>query len=482
MKLYSTLDREVVQIKPLVDNTISIYNCGPTVYFNMHIGNIRAYINWDILYRAFLYLGYDVNRVMNLTDVGHMTADEDFGEDKIEKSASSEGVKPIEIANRYIRSVLADFRKMNILSPSGEEIDPNMDLGKLKEIGFLRATEYINEMIEMIKKIEKNGYAYETKQALYFDISKIPDYTIFTGQSLDEKAEGVREEVNVDPDKHHPADFVLWMKRVGKYENHIMHWKSPWGDGFPGWHIECSAMGTTVLGDKFDIHTGGIDNMSVHHPNERAQNIGTYGRPVVSYWIHNEWVVMGDDSKMSKSSGKSFLLEDILKMGFNPLDLRYLYSSVKYNMKLNFSKEALEGARNSRLALINRLTELKKKSSGQDGKILPSYVKKFKEYLDDCLNISKVLALINEIIKSNEKPEDILTTIYDFDRVLGLDLEVSLVENGLSIPDSVLELVEKREEARKGKNFKLADSLRDQIMNMGYRVVDTSDGFNIEEI
>ncbi len=394
MKLYSTLDRGVVQVKPLVKGRISMYSCGPTVYFRMHIGNIRAYVNWDILHKAFLYLGYDVKRVMNLTDVGHMTDDTDFGEDKIEKSASSEGVTPREIANQYIRTVLEDFSRMNILSPSGESIDLKLEIGKVKEYGFLRATEYIPEMIEMIQKIEGNGCTYETEQAVYFDVSKISDYTIFTGQSLDEKTEGARDEVNVDPGKRHPADFVLWMKRVGKYENHTMHWKSPWGDGFPGWHIECSAMSIDALGKEFDIHTGGIDHIPIHHPNERAQNIGAMGRSVVSYWIHNEWVVMGDDMKMSKSGGSSVVLDDIVDMGFDFLDLRYLFVSVNYHIKINFSKKALHGARNSRLALVSRLRELKNEADGE-GELIHEYVERFKECLDDSLNISKVLALIN---------------------------------------------------------------------------------------
>ena len=256
MKLYNTIDKKVVPIKPLKKGKISIYNCGPTVYFRMHIGNIRAYVNWDILYRFLKYKGYEVERIMNMTDVGHMTSDENFGEDKVETQAQKEGKDPLDIANYYIRTVLDDFSKLNILSPKGKEVDPNMSLERLEEEGWTRATEYIDQMIDLIKKMEENGYTYETTQALYFDVTMIDNYNIFTNQSLEEKQEGVREEVGVDPEKKHPADFVLWMKRVGKYKDHIMHWNSPWGDGFPGWHIECSAMSTSVLGEYFDIHTG----------------------------------------------------------------------------------------------------------------------------------------------------------------------------------------------------------------------------------
>ncbi|MCD4756277.1 cysteine--tRNA ligase [bacterium] len=481
MKLYSTLDRSVVEIKPLVKDRISIYSCGPTVYYRMHIGNIRAYVSFDVLHRAFLYLGHNVKRVMNLTDVGHMTNDTDFGEDKIEESASSEGVEPIEIADRYIRTVLEDFSKMNILSPSGKNIDSKLDISRVKEYGFLRATEYVDKMIEMIQEIEKNGYTYETEQAVYFDVSKMSDYTIFTGQALDEKEEGVRDEVNVDLGKRHPADFVLWMKRVDRYENHSMYWNSPWGDGFPGWHIECSAMSIDALGNEFDIHTGGIDHIPIHHPNERAQNIGAMKNPVVSYWIHNEWLVVGDNIKMSKSEGSLVVLDDILNMGFDVLDLRYLFVSVNYHIKINFSKEALEGARNSRMALVSKLRKLRKETNGS-GNILLDYKQWFEECLNDSLNISKGFALINEMIKSNEKPEDVLTTIYDFDKVLSLDLEASVEMQGLDVPEDILKLVEKREEARKSKDFELADLLRDKIGDRGYVVVDTSTGFNIEKI
>ena len=236
MKLYSTLDRKVVEIVPIKEGHISMYNCGPTVYYPMHIGNIRAYVSWDILHRSLLYLGFKVTRVMNFTDVGHMTADEDFGEDKMELDAKESGKQPIDIANEYIKTILNDFSVLNLLSPSGEVVDVNWNLNDLKSHGWLRATDYVSEMIEDIKAIIDNGFAYETDQAVYFDITKIPDYTIFTGQSLDDKLIASRDEVKEDPDKKHPADFVLWMKRVGKYKNHIMNWSSPWGEGFPGWH------------------------------------------------------------------------------------------------------------------------------------------------------------------------------------------------------------------------------------------------------
>jgi cysteinyl-tRNA synthetase len=482
MKLYNTLDKKVVEIKPLGKGKIKIYNCGPTVYFRMHIGNIRAYVNWDILHRAFIYTGYDVERIMNLTDVGHMSSDEDFGEDKIEKQALKEGKDPLNIANYYIKTVLEDFSKLNILSPKGNTVDPNMSLDRLEEEGWTRATEYIGQMIDMVKKIEENEYTYETTQAIYFDVTKLDNYNVFTNQSLEEKMEGVREEVGVDPEKKHPADFVLWMKRVGKYKDHIMHWDSPWGDGFPGWHIECSAMSTSVLGEYFEIHTGGIDHISLHHPNERAQNIGAFGHPSVKYWIHNDFLTGVEDDKLSKSKGTGVTLPDALSLGFDPMDVRYLFASVNYRVQLKYTQEALEGARNSRLSLISKLRTIYRQIEDTKGKILQDYKEEFIKELENNLNVSGALAVISELLKSDEKAEDILTTVYDFDRVLGLDLREEVEQKGMDIPENVLKLANERVEARKAKNYELADKRREEIESKGYRMIDTKDGFTLEKI
>jgi cysteinyl-tRNA synthetase len=480
MRLYSTLDRKVVDIVPLKQGEISIYNCGPTVYSRMHVGNIRAYINWDILHRALVYLGFKVNRVMNFTDVGHMTADEDFGEDKIDVAARSTGKDPLEISNIYIRSVLEDFHKLNILSPSGYTVNLNWEMNELDKYGWLRATSYIKQMIEMIERMERNGYTYETDLAVYFDITKIEDYTIFTGQKLDEKSIASREDVEVDPDKRNPADFVLWMKRVGKYENHLMHWDSPWGDGFPGWHIECSAMGIEKLGEHFDIHTGGVDHISVHHPNERAQNIGSCGHPVVKYWVHNEFIVDGDEGKLSKSKGGALTLPELVELGYDPLDLRYLFASVNYRVQLRFSKEALDGARNARLKIFNRVLSLKEQSSG-NGNILPEYKQRFEKALNDNLNVSEVFAILNDILKSSNSAEDILVTVYDFDRVLGFGLEGIQKEDDI-VPTEIDTLLEQRRVARENKDFMESDRLRDLILSKGYRVLDTSNGQTVERV
>ena len=478
MKLYSTLHRKVVDIKPLKKGQISIYSCGPTVYFRAHIGNLRSSVNWDVLQRAFIYLGYNVKRIMNMTDVGHMTADEDFGEDKIDKQASTEGLEPIDIANKYIDTIIDDFRLLNILSPTGEIIPKDLDHTQIAKYGFPRATDYIDQMIEVVKKIEENGYTYETEQALYFDVTKIEDYTIFTGQKLEEKEVGVREEVEVDPNKKHPADFVLWMKRYGKYENHIMNWNSPWGNGFPGWHIECTAMSTAILGEEFDIHTGGIDLVSVHHANERAQNIGAFGSPSVKYWIHNEWLVNTNDDKMSKSDGNAEDLPSVLELGFDPLDVRFLFVSVNYRRKIQFSYEALEGAKNARLAIVRRIGELGSKK----GTLIPEYIERFKESLRNNLNMSEAFSILNELLKSDNSKEDILATVLDFDSVLGLNLPEAMKEKEETLDSEVQKLLDLRQKTKESKNYQESDRLRDEISKLGYTVKDTPQGQEVEKI
>jgi len=417
-----------------------------------------------------------------MTDVGHMTSADDFGDDfgeeKMDRQAKKEGLQPIDIANKYIDSVLYDFRALNILAPNGEEIPEDLNHDGIAEYGWTRATEYIDEMISIIKKIEENGYTYETDQALYFDVSKLEDYTIFTGQELEEKEEGARDTVNVDPQKKNPADFVLWMKRVGRYKDHIMNWDSPWGNGFPGWHIECSAMSTAILGEYFDIHTGGVDHIPVHHSNERAQNIGAFGHPVVKYWVHNEWLVNKDNEKLSKSKGAD-TLEEIMEMGYDAMDVRYLFISVNYHNKINFSFEALDGARNSRLSLVNKVAEL-----GENvGNILPKYVDLFKKELESNLNISGCLAIINEMLKSDEKKEDKLATILDFDKVLGLNLHMSSSKEEEVVEDEKLTaLLNERENAKKSKEYDRADAIRAEIASLGYSVIDTVDGQEIKKI
>lgn len=473
------MTKKVEEIKPDKDGVVTIYSCGPTVYWRMHVGNLRAYAEWDILHRALLYLGYDVKRVMNFTDVGHMTDDDDFGEDKVEEMAAEKGQTPYEISNYYIRTVIEDFYTMNYLSPSGDLLKPDTEINELGKYGWLRASEFVDEMIDFVKKIEKNGFTYETKQAVYFDISKYDDYNRLFKQNLEEKKVGAREEVEVDPEKKNPADFVLWMKKVGKYKNHIMSWDSPWGEGFPGWHLECSAMGCDVFGTSIDIHTGGIDHIPIHHTNERAQNYGFCKEEVVKYWVHNEFIRTPKNEKLSKSKGNALTLDEIIEAGFDPMDLRYHYVSVNYRTALQFNWDALEGSKKARLSLIKKVNDLN--SDGADGELLEDYVEKFKNLLSDNLNMSGVFALISELLKSKEKPADIVKTILDFDRVLGLKIGESL-KSDVSVPEEVEKLLVEREEARKEKDFEKSDSLRDEILKHGFKVLDTDQGQKVERI
>jgi cysteinyl-tRNA synthetase len=478
MRLYNTLTRQEEEIKASnSDGVLRVYSCGPTVYSRQHIGNYRAYINWDIFHRALLYLGYKVKRIVNITDVGHLTSDDDWGEDKMEKGAKLSGKSAAEIADFFIRTYLEDLAAINVMSPSGEKVDPAMDLSQLKEHNWTRATEYVDAMIELNKMIESNGYAYETDQALYFDVSKYPDYTKLSGQKLSEKIVGAREEVNQDPGKRNPADFVIWMKTKGQYANHLLHWPSPWGDGFPGWHLECSAMGWKELGDSIDVHTGGIEHIGTHHTNEIAQNFGAHQKDIVNIWTHNEHLQSISGDKLAKSKGNAFTLPELMEKGYSPMDFRYLIASINYKMPVKFSFEALDGAKNARLNLVQKLQLLK--SEGGEGQVLDAYKKKFVEALENNLNMSEAFAVLSSVMKSAEKAADIVATVLDFDRVLGLQLDSSLED---SVPEQVKQLLEQREQARKAGDYALADRLRDEVAKNGYSVLDTAGGQKISKL
>lgn len=477
MRIYNTLTRQEEEITVSnPDGVLRIYSCGPTVYSRQHIGNYRAYINWDIFHRALDYLDYKVKRVVNITDVGHLTSDDDWGEDKMEKGAKLEGKSPDQIADYFIRLYLSDLSTLNILTPSGEEIDPSMNIADLGKYNWTRATEYIDAMIELNKMIEANGYSYETDQALYFDVSKYPDYTRLSGQKLSEKIVGARNEVNQDPKKRNPADFVIWMKRKGIYENHLLHWPSPWGDGFPGWHLECSAMGWKVLGDSIDVHTGGVEHIGTHHPNGIAQNYGAHKKEVVKIWAHNEHLQTIEGSKLAKSEGNALTLPELISAGFDPMDFRYFVGSVNYRMPVRFSLTAMEGAKNARINLLEKLRLLA--TDGRDGKIIDEYREKFVEALENNLNVSEAFAVLTAVVKSSHKAADIIATALDFDRVLGLKLAQGLE---LNIPPEVKELLEEREEARKSGDYGKSDDLRDKILSAGYKVLDTSEGQKISK-
>lgn len=449
-----------------------MYNCGPTVYWEQHIGNMMAFIMWDVLVRALRYQGHQVKRVVNLTDVGHMTSDEDWGEDKIEVGARREGMTPIDLANKYIKIFLTDLKRLNIKFPDGSEITDDFRLEDLNKVNLTRATDYITDMIEMIKRMEANGYTYETDQAVYFDISKYPEYSKLSGQILEENQVAVRDEVKIDPKKRHPADFVLWMKATGMYKTHAMKWDSPWGIGFPGWHIECSAMGYAKLGDEIDIHTGGIEHIGVHHPNERAQNFGCFQKEIVKMWVHNEHLQSIKGDKLSKSKGNAYTLTQLIEMGFDPMDFRMFIAVNNYRVPLKFSIEALKNTRNIRLTLLEKLKSLK---NDKRGKVIEIYKQKFLDALNDDMNVSVAYAVLNEVLKSKESDEDKLETVLDFDNVFGLHLKED-INKTIDIPSNIIALANQRKQAKLEKNYQKADELRKEILNLGWEVRDTHNG------
>ncbi len=479
MKLYNTLNRKVEDVVVNEKGFVHMYNCGPTVYYHMHVGNIRAYVCWDILHRSLMLSGYNVKRIMNITDVGHLTSDEDFGEDKLEKGAKRDGVTPFDIADYYTKSFISDFRKLNMLSPGGYEIPEDIDVHDLKRFGWTRATEYVKEMIEFIVELEKLGYAYETSTAVYFDVSKYDDYTKLSGQKIEEKLQGVRDEVVVDKEKKNPADFALWMKRVGEHENHYMHWASPWGDGFPGWHIECSVMGAKELDGNISIHTGGVDHISVHHTNERAQNFGFFGKEIVSMWVHNEFLTGKKGDKLSKSAGTGMNLEELINNGFSPMHVRYLFATVNYRIPMVFSLDALTGAKNAYNSLMKRIQQICGKCNDQtEGEIIKEYYDQFIIALNDDLNVSEAMAITNKLLSSDYLHKDIIRTIKEFNKVWGFDITDSDSKNSIGDEYSaeLKDLLDRRKSAREDKNYELSDSLRDEISNLGYTVLDTADG------
>jgi len=462
IQLYNTAERSQIPFKPLVPGQVSVYTCGPTVYNYAHIGNLRSYIFADTLCRTLAYAGLTVRQVMNITDVGHLTSDSDEGEDKLEKGAKREGKSPLEIARFYEEAFKRDLLLLNIQPPAV----------------WARATEHIPEQIAMVEKLIANGYAYQTEQAVYFDVEKLADYTALSGQKLDDKQTAARDEVVIDADKKHPADFALWFKLVGHHANHSLHWPSPWGEGFPGWHIECSAMSTKYLGDKLDIHTGGVDHIAVHHTNERAQNIGALGQPAVQVWLHNEFVVLSAGEKMAKSADNFLTLSIVVERGYDPLAYRFLCLGTHYRQQLMFSWEALDGAAAALKKLQNIVRDLVAAPVGAAVVDQPMQTQ-FLNSLEDDLNTPQALAIVWEVAKGQLAPTTKLATLIDFDRVLGLGL--SNIE-AIAIPVEVEVLAEQRLAAREEKDFAAADRLRKAIADAGFNVEDTADGYTIKPL
>lgn len=455
MKLYNTATKQKEEFKPLHDKEVGIYSCGPTVYWNQHIGHMYAYVQWDMLVRFLRYMGFDVKWVMNITDVGHLVSDSDEGEDKMEKGAKREGLSVWEIARKYEKQFVESLNLLNISSP---DVVP-------------RATEHIKEQIDLAKRIEDNGFAYKTKTGLVFDTQKFPDYSKFANLKLEEMESGFR--VEVDKEKKNPWDFLLW---VTNQPHHIMKWNSPWGEGFPGWHIECTAMSIKYLGEEFDIHTGGIEHIGVHHTNEIAQAFGAFGHQTAKYWIHNAWLTY-EGAKMSKSLGNIILVTDLVDKGFDPLSLRYLVLSSSYHKGLDFTFKSLESAQTALFRLKETVSELP-----DDGSINEQYKRKFIEKLDDDLSVPEAMAVVWKLVKDNNiNPADKKATLIDFDRVLGLNLNV-VIEKDEGVPEDVLQLAKERNKMRMEKNWAESDRLRRLILEKGYMVEDLKDDCKIRKI
>lgn len=452
MKVYNSLTREKEELNPQ-NNTVKMYTCGPTVYYYPHIGNMRAYLFMDFLRRSIKYCGYVLEGVINITDVGHLISDDDEGEDKMEVAAKKEKKDPYQIAKFYTDYFLKDCKALNIILP--EHIS--------------KATDHITEMIDFIKDLEKKGYTYKIDDGIYFDVQKFSKYGELSGKNLDELGVNRIEE---NEQKHHPFDFALW-KFVDP--SHIMKWDSPWGVGCPGWHIECSAMGQKYLGDRIDIHTGGIDHKPIHHENEIAQNDSKVGKQVVDKWVHCEFLQV-DGGKMSKSLNNIYTIDQLIEKGYSPLDFRYLNLLTHYRKSLNFTFEGLTAAKQALKSLKQSINEHKNGTAKISVQKIQEYKQKFKEAIEDDLNMPLALGVLWQAVRNEGKSVDIYNLAIDFDRVLGLDLDKIEKEE---IPQEIIEIAEQRLQVRKEKDWKKSDELRDLIDSKGYLIKDTKDGYEL---
>ena len=500
LKLYNTMGHKIEEFKPIKEGFVGFYGCGPTVYNYAHIGNLRAYVFLDTLDRTLTFLGYDKKHVMNITDVGHLTGDSDDGEDKMVKTAEEKHQTVMDIAKFYTDAFFNDIDRLNILRPDVT----------------CKATEHINEMIELIKKIEANGHTYMAGGNLYFDVSTYDKYGKLANLQLDELMEGAgrRKEVVIDENKRNPQDFALWFTK-SKFQNQALVWDSPWGKGYPGWHIECSAMSMKYLGKHFDIHTGGIDHVPVHHTNEIAQSEGSFSEqdakegPWVNYWLHNEFLVLQGATKMSKSSGNFLTLQSLVDKGYNPLDYRFFLLGAHYRKQILFSWDAMDGAKKSREALIGRIIKVcndqnvlktasdkkfaKGQASSKDG-LSPKaseYIDKFIAALENDLMTPVALSLIQKVVKDNEiNSEEKIELVARMDSVIGLKLlstaadtveqeaKKAAVNPHQGDPETpeIDALVAQRTEAKKAKDFSRCDEIRDILKARGITVTDTPNG------
>ena len=457
--IYNTRTKKKEVFKPIEERKVRMYGCGQTVYHYAHIGNFRAYLTHDLLQRTLKYFGYEVTYAMNVTDVGHLVSDADEGEDKLEKRAAELGTDPLELARHFEELFWQDVDELNII----------------KATKVRRATEAIKEQQEIISLLLEKDAAYITNQAIYFDVTKAQDYGALSGQSLEEKQEGARDEVVTDTDKRNPADFALWFFLTGRYEHHVLRWPSPWGDGFPGWHLECSAIARLLLGQPFDIHLGGIDHIPVHHTNEIAQSETAFGETFANYWMHNNFVSV-DGQKMSKSLGNTYTRQDLLDHGISTMTFRYFTLTAHYRTQHNVTWEALEGAKEAHKKLLDFAYELSINPHDDDSQDVAVYRDAFAKALADDLNTPEALAVMWKMVKDqNINPRRRFETLCLFDEVFGLNIEQSM-EKYLNVPGEVKQLAADREAARENKDFVKADELREEILNAGYEVKDTEHG------
>ncbi len=505
LRLYNTLGRTMQDFVPLKEGYVGFYGCGPTVYNYAHIGNLRAYVFLDTLDRTLTFLGYDKKHVMNITDIGHLTGDADAGEDKMLKTAKERHESVLEVARFYTDAFFADLDALNIIRPDV----------------VCKATEHVNEMIELIKRIEANGHTYMAGGNLYYDVTTYDHYGDLACLNLDELKAGAgkRDVVVIDENKRNPADFVLWFTK-SKFEDQALTWDSPWGRGYPGWHIECSAMSMKYLGEQFDIHTGGIDHVPIHHTNEIAQSEGATGKKWVNYWLHNEFLVIAKDKKssegdggekMSKSSGNFLRLQSLIDKGYNALDYRLFLLGSQYRKQVYFSWDAMDGAKNSRAALLQRIAKLISQAGGKDSvsalldktyakgqasnteglsENAKKYISDFQAALENDLSTPVALSCLQKAVKdSSLDPKEILDIVSRLDSVLGLRLISTAAECLDSVqagaqtghegdPEAaeIDDLVAKRTQAKKSKDFALADKIRDELTARGIVVTDTPNG------
>ncbi len=457
--LYNTLTRQKEEFVPIRSGEVGLYTCGPTVYNFAHIGNLRTYIFEDVLKRVLTFNGYAVRHVMNITDVGHLTGDRDMGEDKMESGSRREGKTAWGIAEFYAQAFKQDIARLNILEPTI----------------WCKATDSIPEQIDLIRILEDKGFTYQTRDGIYFDTAKFPGYARLSSQNLEALQEGARVEKN--PEKRNATDFALW-KFSPPGARRQMEWDSPWGVGFPGWHIECSAMSMQFLGDQLDIHCGGIDHIDIHHTNEIAQSEAATGRKFFNFWMHGAFLNIQGGKKMAKSEENFLTLDNALvKRGIPPLAYRFAAFLTHYRKPMEYSDESIQAAKNGLEHLCNQVREVTNGGKAASGGISSAYREKFLEAVNDDLNMPRALAVVQEMLKSDIPQSEKHGTVLEFDRVLGLSLDQ--VDQREEVSADVQRLVEARRRARESKNWAESDRLRDAIQSLGYIVKDTRDGMKL---